>query len=57
MVDPYKSKMEAGADRAREKMEKREQRLQDRAMLSDAPAKPGLADRIRRAWTSIRGGR
>lgn len=57
MVDPYKSKMEAGADRAREKMEKREQRLEDRAMLTDAPARSGLVDRIRRVWTSIRGAR
>lgn len=57
MIDPIKSKMEANADRAREQMEKREQRLEDRAMLSEAPARPGLADRIRRAWGSIRGTR
>ena len=57
MIDPIKGKMEANADRAREKMEKREQRLEDRAMVSDAPARPGLADRIRRAWASIRGAR
>ena len=57
MIDPVKGKMEANADRAREKMEKREQRLENRAMLSDAPARPSLADRLRRAWASIRGGR
>jgi hypothetical protein len=41
MIDPIKGKMEANADRAREKMEKREQRLENRAMLSETrPADP-----------------
>jgi hypothetical protein len=57
MIDPVKGKMEANADRAREKMEKREQRLENRAMLSETRARPGLVDRIRRAWASIRGTR